>query len=465
MTLRQQNARGMNDGVVFDFILEETPLHLKVAESLLKDGHKVCGVCVGARYKRLLSTSPVPVLNFDIVFNRIMEKAARLHSYEKRAARTLQNSGVDYKAIYGDRNLRSRDLRFGLLFCYAWLAALRFLRSLGYRSFVGPEACFAHHIVAIQSHPTTSMRYVGFTTNRWGGDKLGFSDNLHQDYLVGTAQASSKGGQPLYINLEYSKRFVNSSKLKEFARRCAEYFPRSLYPADIYSRNPLEKAFTECALAATNALSRAFPTRRPRMPNAQFDCDFFLLPLHYEPESATLIFGYEMESQDDFAVRVAKHLPLGAKLVVKEHPIFIGRRTRSFKKNLKKANIEYLDYHISAEMLIRSSFCRGVISISSTLGFEAAQEGVPVYLFGEAFYKNLPLVTRIRSLGDLELALQNSPRPAASEGTATTVSETPFSMNAYYYIPHAAPFVMHEDNVASIAEIVKNIVSSRSLPS
>jgi len=108
---------------------------------------------------------------------------------------------------------------------------------------------------------------------------------------------------------------------------------------------------------------------------------FFLLALHVEPESSVGMQSPEMNEQLAAIEFVAKNLPAGTYLAVKEHLAAVGRRPRDFYATIAAIpNVLLVSPYAYALDVAR--LARGVVVITSTLGMEAAMLGIPVISFG-----------------------------------------------------------------------------------
>lgn len=131
------------------------------------------------------------------------------------------------------------------------------------------------------------------------------------------------------------------------------------------------------------------------------DKDFFLFPLHFQPEASTSVYATYYCDQLNTIKNISLTLPLPCKLYLKEHPVAVGTRPKSFYEKLKEIpNVVLISPDESAEKLIRNSL--GVITLTSTMGMEAALLGKPVYVLGSVFYSYHPLCRIVRSFEDLK---------------------------------------------------------------
>ncbi len=140
--------------------------------------------------------------------------------------------------------------------------------------------------------------------------------------------------------------------------------------------------------------------------NLNNDKDFFLFPLHFQPEASTSVYATYYCDQLNTIKNISLTLPLPYKLYLKEHPVAVGTRPRSFYKKLEEIpNVVLISPYEDTEKLIRNSL--GVVTLTSTIGMEAALIGKPVYVLGSVFYSYHPLCKIAESFKDLKEKIQN----------------------------------------------------------
>lgn len=128
---------------------------------------------------------------------------------------------------------------------------------------------------------------------------------------------------------------------------------------------------------------------------------FFFFPLHLQPEASTSVFATYFCDQLNSIKNIAFTLPFPYKLFVKEHPAALGTRSKDFYKKLKQIpNVVLISPYESVENLIKKS--QGVITLTSTIGLEAALTGKPVYVLGDVFYSHHPLCQKVKSFEELK---------------------------------------------------------------
>jgi hypothetical protein len=133
--------------------------------------------------------------------------------------------------------------------------------------------------------------------------------------------------------------------------------------------------------------------------------NFFLFPLHVQPEASTLVLATYFCDQLNTIKNIAFSLPFPYKLYVKEHPMVGGDRPRGFYRELKQIpNVVLIHPRENVENLIKKS--QGVITLTSTIGLEAALAGKPVYVLGNVFYSYHPLCQKVNSFEELKQKIQ-----------------------------------------------------------
>ena len=119
---------------------------------------------------------------------------------------------------------------------------------------------------------------------------------------------------------------------------------------------------------------------------------FVFFPLHTEPERALQAMSPEYFYQLSCIAAIARDLPAGVLLAVKEHPFAVGRRPADFYSQIQEfKNVVMLDLREFGLEVVRQA--DALVTITSTAGLEAAALGKPVISFGRHnLYNFLPHV-------------------------------------------------------------------------
>ncbi len=149
--------------------------------------------------------------------------------------------------------------------------------------------------------------------------------------------------------------------------------------------------------------------------HADWKEQFFLYPLHLEPEAATLVLAMPYADQLATIKNAAFALPFPFKLYVKEHPTAMGSRPDRFYQTLAKIpNVVLIAPEQNVPELLQKS--AGVITLTGTMGMEAVLSGKPSYVLGNVFYTYHPLCRKIQNFDDLRDRIRSdlSQRPDTS---------------------------------------------------
>lgn len=140
------------------------------------------------------------------------------------------------------------------------------------------------------------------------------------------------------------------------------------------------------------------------------DMNYFIFPLHVYPEATVNLLSPYYSNQVDLIRQISLALPPGVLLYVKEHPAVIGKREniKFYKEIQKLKDVKLIDPLLDPHEVIRKSL--GIITISSTMGFEAIMYNKPIILFGDSFYKiykHAYFINNIRELNDILRKVKN----------------------------------------------------------
>jgi len=137
--------------------------------------------------------------------------------------------------------------------------------------------------------------------------------------------------------------------------------------------------------------------------SANFSPRSVIYAMHYQPEQTTLVGGIFFANQVALIENLAKALPFGYSLIVKEHPRGRGARPAWQYTHLAHfPNIEFCDAD-PKEILKR---CEATVTITGTIGLEALALDKPVVVLGQCQWDFLDVVYRAKSWPDLAQVLR-----------------------------------------------------------
>jgi Capsule polysaccharide biosynthesis protein len=227
-----------------------------------------------------------------------------------------------------------------------------------------------------------------------------------------------KGSAPdlFYMNADWQKEGARGQLSWRTIVRCLEFVLRK-QPAKVFDfpylfrlisragqvyqslpkwRDPFGKFFHENELAYFEHLAQ-FEGK-----NVDWQAKFVYVPLHNQPEMSTQSLGGLFRDQLLMVEAVARSLPEGWKIYVKDNPrqgayargpMFFHRLTRI--KGVQLVPLDTSTYELSSNAQLTATVC-------GTAGWEAIRKGKPVLVFGGAWYKSFPGVFQWSENIDLE---------------------------------------------------------------
>lgn len=137
-------------------------------------------------------------------------------------------------------------------------------------------------------------------------------------------------------------------------------------------------------------------------------------PLHQEPETTLLYMSEFFANQVATIENILRCLTPNQVLVVKEHPVEKGALLRSKFRTLRKeySALYFLPAEVQAGEVV--DHASRVIVCTSTVGWQAAVAGKPVYVLGKMFFDALAGLKRVRSFDELRDRLRGPAVPSVT---------------------------------------------------
>ena len=147
-------------------------------------------------------------------------------------------------------------------------------------------------------------------------------------------------------------------------------------------RDPFSKFFHTNELAYFKHLGR--------FENGEVDlnCKYIYVPLHNQPEMTTSSLGGQFRDQALLLECLARDLPIGWKIYVKENPRqgAYARGPMFFHRLNRIPQLQVLPSNANTHALSRNA--QFVASVNGTVGWEAIRQGRPAMVFGAAWYRS-----------------------------------------------------------------------------
>jgi len=116
---------------------------------------------------------------------------------------------------------------------------------------------------------------------------------------------------------------------------------------------------------------------------------YAFFPLHKEPEVTLLVYGRSYLNQIEVVRNIGRSLPVGVKLVVKEHPAAVGYRPLEYyQKLISVPNVVLAPPNMTSRELIQNALL--VTIIGGSVGLEAIFMKKPVITLGRVPFSYFP---------------------------------------------------------------------------
>lgn len=181
---------------------------------------------------------------------------------------------------------------------------------------------------------------------------------------------------------------------------------------------------------------------------------YVLYPIHFQPEASTLVQAPYYVDQINLLEDIARSLPVGYRLYVKEHLSNRGRRPLEFYRRIRSIlGVRLLGPDEDTWRLIAGASAIAVIT--GTMGWEGLLFGRPVITFGDVFYNAVPHVHRGSEVPKdrwyemFDRALhRHQPDADALLCFVAAIQQT--SYPGFMKNPNTFPEVLREENVSDI---------------
>lgn len=131
------------------------------------------------------------------------------------------------------------------------------------------------------------------------------------------------------------------------------------------------------------------------------DIKYIYFPLQIQPEASTSSRAPFYMNQLATIENISKSLPLGYKLIVKEHPLAIGMNSINFYKKINTIpNVLFINNNISGKEIIKISDL--IISFGGTTLFESLLNGKKILiLLKDYYYSESKLIFKVSNKNDI----------------------------------------------------------------
>jgi hypothetical protein len=388
-----------------------------IVETLRREyGVSACsGFVWGNDQRRTLESEGTRVSPLTIFSRDILDKLgegpvdlAYLSDWEQRCGIPLQHM------IFAERHLLGRYTYEQVL----KIAELVFKRAEADFDSVRPDVYFSEDVACLTSYihwavaKDRGVRILLINNSRFPKRVTTYSNPFQQwdlldaifpDTPAGTLSAQDLDDADAYIRnfrerpapppgllfrsrLNLGNRF-DLGRLSSFSRRWFED-----------AQNPTLRSPTEVVMQRGRRLVRSYLAEALSLfESPRAGEQYVLYPLHYQPEATTLVLAPYYLNQVALIEDIAKSLPAGFRLYVKEHIVSRGRWPLEFYAAIRRVpGVRLLSPNENTWALVRGAAAIAVIT--GTMGWEGILIDKPVVTFGRVFYNRYPLVYRAGEL-------------------------------------------------------------------
>ncbi len=131
---------------------------------------------------------------------------------------------------------------------------------------------------------------------------------------------------------------------------------------------------------------------------------YVYFPLHVPLDFQLTVRSKEWLNQIDLLERISNFLPPGVDLWIKEHPAaIVAYSIKELEKLLNSSNVKIISPLENSFSIIHNA--SAVITINSKVGAEALMQGKPLFVLGQAFYRNHGISYDVSSISELKKEL------------------------------------------------------------
>lgn len=405
--------------IIFDLINDEAPLFIEGVKDLFSknkiEKSNVIGVTEGNRWKN--ESKSLNCVNRLHFFDKLDKKEIDLQEELNRISSTYNNFNI-YAC---DRYLTQKDKEYQKKMLVYTFLFYEDLFKKGVTHYFTTGIAYNYNLVSYEVSKRFDIKHVSFYGTRIGsGTSISLDvsntfdevldlysqfelDKVTEDMHLSIREFVNKPKQPLYM-----KNAINASTIKgvfitEFFKRFNKFYLKNKHKYDLFTRNPFElSAFKLKKIVKAKKINFSHDSIFEK---SNFSEEYFIFPLHMQPEASTLILSPFQVDQKAAIINISKVLPLNTMLYVKEHKSALGQNNLSFYKELKKyPNIKLISYKENMFELIKNS--KGTINLSSTVGFESLFLKKPSIVLGNVFYNDSGLTFKVKSYFELEQVIK-----------------------------------------------------------
>jgi hypothetical protein len=476
----------------FEFIWDEAPLMIEVAEQLNHKKVEIVGVTLGNRWNFLLKNSDFNLVSLSdhlrakwnkiTVTDRLLEECENKYGKDHDLSFFINVDRLINDVNKKKFNTREDKLKFLLLHFNFWE---EFFEKYHVDTFFTTGTAFLALLAGMAVAQHKGVRFKVIYTTRASEKRVVFVDNyedrwtsvnnVYEELLKRELRPEEKGfaqsyleefrqkaKKPAYMEHSWHISGFRHPYLKEFLRRVERkiVYKWGRDRFDYVTPPLLCRALKETKVIVKRKFLTSFYFKTGQSLNKKY----IFFPLQLQPEESADIWGKWYSNQIATVEYISKALPLNYKLYVKEHKVAVGKREGLFScydKLRRLPNVVLIHPFEDSHNLIKNADL--VIVISGTVGWEALLYGKPVITLGNVFYNNSGLVHQVSNLGELKKAIRQLLKNYQLDKAKLLkyiLALKHGTYEGYFNVPHTDTRVMERENIKKLANGIYDEVTS-----
>jgi len=186
---------------------------------------------------------------------------------------------------------------------------------------------------------------------------------------------------------DVQNKLITKGKIFRFFRYMYRYWGSKIYANDHTQRSPFVKLYKDVA----PGIQRKIYAKKNIWEKFVPDEKYVYFPLHLQPEATTMLLAPFYLNQLSVIENLSKAIPVGYRLVIKEHPNMLGARPMSFYRRLKHLpNVRLIHPFENGFEVVKHAAL--IFTLTGTAGLEGLLMKKPVIVLGETYYRLCPLI-------------------------------------------------------------------------
>jgi hypothetical protein len=425
--LMSQQGRAATPSVCFCSMWERTESWVAIGEQLAERGMRVFHIVTPSEYRDLCIARGVPVdqvlwLRIDEALAQPLDTDAvrRIAEYEQRTSLSLKHF------LMMDRFLRERSwdevLRYAA-YCFRRIEEFLDRHRI---NFVSGEPTGAHDLVALLICRATGRHYgapfdIRFPVQRfaiWNSDVESSPLCTGAPTPADVSEEEIAQAREVWNQIRERKRMpflTEKAKAPGFGKRFMQSVIRGVayrslvrrrHDGHMYSLWDMLTVHKYHMIPVNHRLNRAQWKNLFELPEEGER--FVLFTLNYQPEHSIDVEAPHWTNQYEVAKALARCLPIGVRLYVKEHPSALGLRGPSVLRRFKRLpGVRLIDPRVDSHGLLQRAEL--VACITGTIAMEAAAYGKHAAVLGSTFMDGFSTVTLVRHPSEVAAILRMPP--------------------------------------------------------